>query len=138
MHVDVNDLGSLMTSSRNKRVTAVGRILRKYKLDELPQLYNVLKNEMSIVGPRPELRKYVDLYSNFDREILLIKPGITDYASILFRNENKLLALQANPEQHYIESVVPVKIRLNRKYANNKTLKNYFVIITKTIVSIFK
>jgi len=138
MHVDVNDLGSLMTSSRNKRVTAVGRFLRKYKLDELPQLYNVLKNEMSIVGPRPELRKYVDLYSNFDREILLIKPGITDYASILFRNENKLLALQANPEQHYIESVVPVKIRLNRKYANNKTLKNYFVIITKTIVSIFK
>jgi len=128
----------LMTSSRNKRVTAVGRFLRKYKLDELPQLYNVLKNEMSIVGPRPELRKYVDLYSNFDREILLIKPGITDYASILFRNENKLLALQANPEQHYIESVVPVKIRLNRKYANNKTLKNYFVIITKTIVSIFK
>jgi lipopolysaccharide/colanic/teichoic acid biosynthesis glycosyltransferase len=84
------------------------------------------------------LRKYVDLYSNFDLEILLIKPGITDYASILFRNENKLLALQSNPEQHYIESVVPVKIRLNRKYANNKTLKNYFVIIAKTIVSIFK
>jgi lipopolysaccharide/colanic/teichoic acid biosynthesis glycosyltransferase len=126
-----------MTSGHSHRVTRVGHFLRKYKLDELPQLYNVLKNEMSIVGPRPELRKYVDLYSNFDREILLIKPGITDYASILFRNENKLLALQANPEKHYIETVVPVKIRLNRKYANNKTLKNYLIIIVKTIVSLF-
>jgi lipopolysaccharide/colanic/teichoic acid biosynthesis glycosyltransferase len=137
MRVDDNDPGSLMTSGHSHRVTRVGHFLRKYKLDELPQLYNVLKNEMSIVGPRPELRKYVDLYSNFDREILLIKPGITDYASILFRNENKLLALQANPEKHYIETVVPVKIRLNRKYANNKTLKNYLIIIVKTIVSLF-
>jgi len=77
-------------------------------------------------------------YSKFDREILLIKPGITDYASILFRNENKLLALQSDPEQHYIETVVPVKIRLNKKYANNKTLKNYFIIIIITIVSVFK
>jgi len=138
MRVDVNDFGSLMTGNRSHRVTPVGRFLRKYKLDELPQLYNVLKNEMSIVGPRPELRKYVDLYSNFDREVLLIKPGITDYASILFRNENKLLTLQSNPERHYIETVVPVKIRLNRKYANNKTLKNYFIIIIATIVFLFK
>jgi lipopolysaccharide/colanic/teichoic acid biosynthesis glycosyltransferase len=138
MYVDVNDDGSLMVSNLNNRVTRIGHFLRRYKLDELPQLYNVLKNEMSIVGPRPELRKYVDLYSNFDREILLIKPGITDYASILFRNENKLLALQSDPEQHYIETVVPVKIRLNKKYANNKTLKNYFIIIIITIVSVFK
>jgi lipopolysaccharide/colanic/teichoic acid biosynthesis glycosyltransferase len=138
MYVDVNDDGSLMVSNLNNRVTRIGYFLRRYKLDELPQLYNVLKNEMSIVGPRPELRRYVDLYSNFDREILLIKPGITDYASILFRNENKLLALQSDPEQHYIETVVPVKIRLNKKYANNKTLKNYFIIIIITIVSVFK
>jgi len=138
MRVDENDPGSLMVSCRNRRVTRIGRLLRRYKLDELPQLYNVLKNEMSIVGPRPELRKYVNLYSNLDREVLYIKPGITDYASILFRNENKLLALQPDPEQHYIEAVVPVKIRLNKKYANNKTVKNYFTIIIKTVGCVLK
>jgi lipopolysaccharide/colanic/teichoic acid biosynthesis glycosyltransferase len=138
MCVDKDDPGSLMVSNRNNRITAIGHFLRRYKLDELPQLYNVLKNEMSMVGPRPELRKYVNLYSNFDREVLYIKPGITDHASILFRNEAELLALQQDPEQHYIETVVPVKIRLNKKYANNKTLKNYFIIIIKTIISVLK
>jgi lipopolysaccharide/colanic/teichoic acid biosynthesis glycosyltransferase len=138
MYVDVDDKGSLTIGNRNSRVTAIGCFLRRYKLDELPQLYNVLKNEMSIVGPRPELRKFVELYSNPDREILFIKPGITDYASILFRRESELLASKSNPEQHYIETVVPMKIRLSKKYANNKTVKNYFIIIVKTVFTVVK
>jgi len=138
MQVNAAPQRSLTIGKRDNRVTATGYFLRRYKLDELPQLYNVLKNEMSIVGPRPELRKYVSLYSNTEREILFVKPGITDHASILFRNENELLALQSDPEQYYIETVVPIKIRLNKKYASDKTLKNYFIIILKTIVSVFR
>ncbi len=129
---------SLTIGKRDTRITAIGYFLRRYKLDELPQLFNVLKSDMSIVGPRPEVRKYVNLYSEEQRQILLVKPGITDYASILFRNENELLALQPYPEKHYIETVVPIKIRLNKKYVNNKTLKNYFIIILITFISVFK
>ncbi len=128
---------SLTIGKRDIRITPLGYFLRKYKLDELPQLYNVLKNEMSIVGPRPEIRKFVNVYTPVQREVLHIKPGITDYASIWFRKENELLAGQPNAEEYYIAHVIPVKIRLNKIYSHNPTLKNYFTIILKTFVSVW-
>ena len=106
MHVDAASKRSITIGRRDNRITSVGYFLRRFKLDELPQLYNVLKNDMSIVGPRPELRRYVNFYDNSQLEILLIKPGITDYASILFRNENELLAMKADPEKYYIENII--------------------------------
>jgi len=137
MHVDAHKKRSLTVGKNDNRITIIGSFLRRFKLDELPQLYNVLKNDMSIVGPRPELRKYVNFYNNSQREILLIKPGITDHASILFRNENELLATKANPEEYYVERIIPLKIRLNKKYQDDKNLKNYFIIIFKTVTATF-
>jgi len=137
MHVDAASKRSITIGNRDNRITTVGYLLRRFKLDELPQLYNVLKNDMSIVGPRPELRRYVNFYNNSQLEILLIKPGITDYASILFRNENELLAMKVDPEKYYIENIIPIKIRLGKKYTNDKNLKNYFSIIFKTVMIIF-
>jgi lipopolysaccharide/colanic/teichoic acid biosynthesis glycosyltransferase len=137
MHVDAHKKRSLTVGKNDDRITAVGSFLRRFKLDELPQLYNVLKNDMSIVGPRPELRKYVNFYSNSQYEILFMKPGITDYASIFFRNENELLATKTNPEEYYVERIIPIKIRLNKKYQDDKNLKNYFVIIFKTVTATF-
>jgi lipopolysaccharide/colanic/teichoic acid biosynthesis glycosyltransferase len=137
MHVNATAKRSITIGHRDNRITRAGYFLRRFKLDELPQMYNVLKNDMSIVGPRPELRKYVHFYNKSQREILFIKPGITDYASILFKNENELLASQPNPEQYYIEKVIPLKIRLSKKYKNNRSVKNYFTIIFKTVATIF-
>jgi lipopolysaccharide/colanic/teichoic acid biosynthesis glycosyltransferase len=137
MHVHTAENRSLTVGS-DKRITKFGSFLRRYKLDEFPQLFNVLKNDMSIVGPRPELRKYVNYYNTAQREILFVKPGITDYASILFRKENELLASQYDFEQYYIQKVIPLKIKLNAKYKNDKSLKTYFIIIIKTFLAIFK
>ena len=103
------------------RITSTGAFLRRYKLDELPQLWNVLKGEMSLVGPRPELRKYVELYSNHQKEVLKVRPGITDTASIQFRNENELLANAPEPEQFYIQHILPAKLELNQHYIMNKS-----------------
>ena len=124
---------ALTVGSKDSRITGIGYYLRKYKLDELPQLYNVLKGDMSIVGPRPELRKYVELYSPEQRNVLCAKPGITDYASIRFRNENDLLAAAENPENYYIEHILPLKLQLNQQYLKNKSLRNYFFVIWATI-----
>ena len=112
--------GLLTIGGRDSRVTRIGYYLRKYKLDELPQLINVLVGEMSIVGPRPEVRKYVELYSPDQRKVLSVKPGITDYASIEYSNENELLAQSENPEKTYIEEVLPAKLELNQKYLNEQ------------------
>ena len=138
MYVSTVNNSSLTIGNRDKRITKIGYYLRKYKLDELPQLFNVLINDMSMVGPRPEVRKYVDLYTNEQRKILAIKPGITDYASIHFRNENELLAIQNDPEAFYINEVLPVKIQLNQRYASKRNLRVYFVIIFNTLKSVFK
>lgn len=138
MHVQTTENRTLTVGNRDCRITKVGYFLRKYKLDELPQLYNVLKNDMSFVGPRPELRKYVSYYNNVQREILFVKPGITDYASIEFRNESELLASQTDFEKYYIETVMPLKIRLNEKYKNDKNLKSYFIILIKTFIAVFQ
>ncbi|GBF20066.1 UDP-glucose:undecaprenyl-phosphate glucose-1-phosphate transferase [Arenibacter sp. NBRC 103722] len=129
--------GLLTVGDRDPRVTPIGYYLRKYKLDELPQLINVLIGDMSLVGPRPEVSKYVNLYSKEDRVVLSIKPGITDYASIYFRNENEILNSSSNPEKKYIEEVMPLKLELNKKYIKEKGLLTDVKIIFMTLKSIF-
>jgi len=133
MFVNAAQLGSLTVGSKDPRITDIGFFLRKYKLDELPQLFNVFAGEMSIVGPRPELRKYVNMYTEEQMKILNVKPGITDYASIEYRNENELLAKASNPEQYYIDHVMPDKIQLNHKYLLNRTPASYFKVIAHTL-----
>ena len=133
MHEGAAKQNSLTIGSKDTRITKIGYYLRKYKLDELPQLCNVLKGEMSIVGPRPELREYVELYSPEQRNVLSVKPGITDYASIKFKKENDLLASAENPEKYYIEHILPLKLQLNQHYLKNKSLCNYFLVIWSTI-----
>lgn len=138
MYLDTAQKNTLTVGNRDVRITRVGYFLRKYKIDELPQLYNVLRNDMSIVGPRPELRKYVHFYTKEQRKVLLLKPGITDYASIHFRHENELLAIQTDPETFYISEILPVKIQLNGQYAAERSLRVYFIIIFNTLLSVFK
>ncbi|MDB5248689.1 MAG: wcfS [Segetibacter sp.] len=133
MYIDADKKGFLTVGGKDNRITSVGYYLRKFKLDELPQLINVLKGEMSIVGPRPELRRYVDMYSEEQRKALKVLPGITDYASIEYRNENDLLASSNNPEEFYVKEILPRKIELNFMYINNRSLKEYFKIILKTV-----
>ena len=138
MFVDSDRSGLLTVGDRDPRVTPIGYYLRKSKLDELPQLLNVLKGEMSMVGPRPEVPKYVALYSEDDRIVLTTRPGITDYASIHFRNENEILKIAQNPEETYIEEIMPLKLKLNKKYIDEKGLWIDLKIIFLTIFSIFK
>ena len=135
MYTDADKKGLLTVGGKDNRITPVGYYLRKYKLDELPQLLNVLKGEMSIVGPRPEVRRYVDLYNAEQRQVLNVLPGITDYASIAYRNENELLGMAANPEEMYVNEIMPKKIELNFSYIHNRNLKEYFTIIWRTITS---
>lgn len=130
--------GALTVGSRDPRVTKVGFYLRKYKLDELPQLFNVLFGEMSFVGPRPEVKKYTDLYDQNQKMVLSVKPGITDYASIEYRNENDLLAHSDNPEKLYIEEIMPHKLELNLKYIKNRNIFKDVEIIFLTFYSIIK
>ena len=138
MYINTANRSSITVGNRDSRITPIGYYLRKYKLDELPQLFNVLFNDMSIVGPRPELRKYVDMYTPEQRSILSVKPGITDNASIKFRHENEILAQQTDPERYYIEEIMPVKIQLNGLYASKRDLRAYFIIIFNTLISVFK
>jgi lipopolysaccharide/colanic/teichoic acid biosynthesis glycosyltransferase len=134
-----SDKGSLITiGEKDSRITKTGFFLRKYKLDELPQLINVLKGDMSLVGPRPEVRKYVDLYTAEQSKVLSVIPGITDYASIEYIDENQILGAAADPDKAYIEQVMPDKIRYNMKYIENRTLKEYFKIIFLTLYKIIK
>ncbi len=125
----------LITTSNDTRITKAGKWLRKYKLDELPQLYNVLKGEMSFVGPRPEVKKYTDLYKASQQIVLSIRPGITDYASLVYKQEQELLSNTEDPERMYIETILPRKIRLNKLYLNKMDVGNYFSIILLTIIN---
>jgi len=136
MYHDADRKGLLTVGQRDPRITPVGYFLRKYKIDELPQLINVLKGDMSLVGPRPEVRKYVDLYNDEQRQILNFRPGITDLASIKYVNENEILSQAEDPEAYYIQHIMPDKIRLNLEYLRQPTLKKYFSIIFKTFFSI--
>ncbi len=138
MYVDAESLGRITVGARDARITKVGYYLRKYKLDEFPQFINVLKGEMSIVGPRPEVQEYVDLYTEDQRKILQVKPGITDLASLAYFHENELLAKSENPQQTYINEVLPAKIALNEKYLENPNLFMDLSIILKTVGKIFR
>ena len=128
--------GLLISTSNDSRITAIGKFIRKYKIDELPQLLNVLMGSMSIVGPRPEVSKYVRLYSETQRKVLLVRPGITDYASITFKNENEILGNSQDPESTYINYILPRKLRLNMIWIRNKSLFTYFDCIIRTLFRI--
>lgn len=138
MYKDADKKGLLTVGGRDPRVTPIGYFLRKYKLDELPQLLNVLFGTMSLVGPRPEVRKYVDLYNQEQNKVLLAKPGITDYASLEYFSENELLAKSNNPEDTYIKEIMPAKLKLNLKYIEQQNLWVDLRIISLTILKIFR
>ena len=133
MHPDADKRGLLTVGGRDPRITRAGYYLRKYKLDELPQLLNVLTGDMSLVGPRPEVRKYVSLYTPEQLRVLDVRPGITDYASIEYADENELLAKATDPERTYIEEVMPAKLKLNAKYIAEKGLMKDVKIIWLTV-----
>ena len=128
--------GLITVGGHDSRITHTGYFIRKYKLDELPQLFNVLRGDMSLVGPRPEVRKYVDMYTSEQRKVLSVRPGITDYASIEYADENVILGQSANPDKTYIEQIMPDKIRLNMKYIANHSIGEYFKIIFLTFKKI--
>ncbi len=136
MRVNADKSGKLTVGMRDSRITKTGYFIRKFKLDEFPQFINVLKGEMSVVGPRPEVAEYVRLYTEKQREILKVKPGITDYASLEYFSENELLAKSENPEMTYIEEVMPSKISLNEKYLKNPVLREDIKIIWLTFLKI--
>jgi lipopolysaccharide/colanic/teichoic acid biosynthesis glycosyltransferase len=133
------DKGSLITiGGKDPRITRTGYFIRKYKLDELPQLWNVFVGDMSLVGPRPEVEKYTRLYTEEQRKVLSVKPGITDWASIEYVDENEILGKAEDPDKAYIEQIMPDKIRYNMKYIENKSVKEYFKIIFTTFWSIIR
>ncbi len=138
MRVDADKHTAITVGARDARITTVGYYLRKYKIDELPQLINVVIGNMSLVGPRPELKKFVDLYNPEQVKVISVKPGITDYASIEFRNENELLEGKPDPIKFYIEQIMPVKLKLNLKYIQEQSFGLDVKIIYQTVISIFK
>ena len=138
MRPDSFNKGALTVGSRDPRITNIGYYLRKYKLDELPQLFNVFLGEMSFVGPRPEVKKYTDLYTKEQQKVLQVRPGITDYASIKYRNENDMLSASDDPEKLYIEEIMPEKLNLNLKYINDNNVFKDIKIIFDTFHAIIK
>lgn len=139
MVTDAEKRGKQITIGEDTRITRSGRFLRKYKLDELPQLINVLIGDMSLVGPRPEVPRYVREYTNEEKDIVFsVLPGITDYASIEYRDENEVLGRADNPEKAYIEEVLPIKITYYKKYVMERTLWGDFVIVMRTVLAIAK
>ena len=134
MVVDAEKLGRQITVGNDSRITKIGAFLRKYKLDELPQLINVFKGDMSLVGPRPEVPRYVEMYNEEQRRVLEVKPGITDLASIRYRDENGLLGEAENPDDFYINTIMPDKLALNLEYINKNNIFLDIYIILKTIV----
>jgi lipopolysaccharide/colanic/teichoic acid biosynthesis glycosyltransferase len=138
MRTDADKAGLLTVGGRDNRITKVGYYIRKYKIDELPQLINVLIGDMSLVGPRPEVRKYVDMYNTEQLKVLSVKPGITDYASIEFSNENEILGKASDPEFVYINEIMPAKLNLNLKYIKEQGVGTDLKIIFNTILKIVK
>ena len=133
MKTGADKQGLLTVGSKDSRITKVGFFLRKHKLDELPQLINILKGDLSFVGPRPEVRKYIELYDERQKQVLKVKPGLTDYASLEYINESEILSKTANPEKFYIEKIMPAKLELNLKYINESGIKTDMKIIYKTL-----
>ena len=138
MFLDAEKKGQITVGDRDPRITRVGFFLRKYKLDELPQFWNVLIGEMSIVGPRPEVPYYVNFYDKNQRQVFKVKPGITDYASLKYFDENVLLGKSENPEQTYIQEIMPQKLALNLEYVNHRNFSKDLKIVGKTALKIFQ
>ena len=137
MAVNAEAIGPQITANGDSRITRVGRILRRYKLDELPQLIDVIMGNMSLVGPRPEVPRYVAYYPKTVREFVLsVPPGITDFASIEFKDENEMLSLSEDPEQEYIKKILPIKLAYYQKYIRERSLWLDLVLIFRTIKSI--
>lgn len=137
MITNAEEVGLKLTVGDDPRITKVGKILRKYKLDELAQIINIVIGDMSFVGPRPEVPKYVSMYTPEQRRVLTVKPGVTDLASIKFRNENELLGQSEDPERTYIEKIMPEKLRINLEYVDNISLLNDIRLIFKTVKEVF-
>ena len=138
MRMGADRAGLLTLGDRDPRVTRSGFWLRNTKLDELPQLFNVLVGDMSLVGPRPEVPKYVALYTPEQREILSVRPGITDAASVEMRNEAELMAQQADPEAYYVNVQIPMKIKLAKEYIAQQSFLSDLKLIVRTIGVMFK
>ncbi|MEI3459500.1 MAG: sugar transferase [Bacteroides cellulosilyticus] len=132
MRIGADRQGLITVGGHDTRITRSGYFIRKYKLDEFPQLINVFIGDMSLVGPRPEVRKYVDLYTQEQMHVLDVRPGITDPASIRYRNENELLAQAVDPDRYYIETIMPDKLRINLEYVANHSFWSDIVFIFKT------
>lgn len=137
MYTDSDKQGLITIGDNDSRITKAGRIIRKYKIDELPQLLNILVGDMSFVGPRPEVRKYVNMYNTEQLHVLDVRPGLTDAASIKYRNENQILAQQTNPDQYYINVIMPDKLNINLQYVHTHTLCNDLRLILLTVKTVF-
>jgi len=136
MRKNAESKGQLTVGMKDNRITRSGYFIRKYKIDELPQMVNVFLGEMSVVGPRPEVPKYVLLYNEEQQNVLSIKPGITDFASIEYVRENELLSQSPNPEKTYIEEIMPAKLELNLKYVREQSFLTDMKIILQTVKAI--
>jgi lipopolysaccharide/colanic/teichoic acid biosynthesis glycosyltransferase len=132
------DSNSSLTVANDRRITRIGKLLRKFKLDEFPQFLNVIVGQMSVVGPRPEVKEFVDLYSDSQKEILRVKPGITDEASLAYFDENNMLSNSSNPKLTYIEEIMPRKIEINLKYISEKSWYSDGIVILKTFSKILR
>ena len=138
MRIGSDKKGLITIGEKDNRITKTGFILRKYKLDELPQLWNVFIGDMSLVGPRPEVKKYTDLYTEEQKQVLQVRPGITDWASIKYVDENKILGESKDPDDAYVNLIMPNKIKLNMVYIQHQTLGEYFTIIFTTFKEIVR
>jgi len=138
MVVNAEKMGASSTTSSDLRITTIGKFIRKYKMDEIPQLFNVLKGEMSFVGPRPEVKYFTDMYTDEEKAILTVKPGITDWASVWNSNEEKILEGSEDPDKAYMELIRPEKIRLQLKYVREKSFFTDLRIILLTLLAIFR
>jgi lipopolysaccharide/colanic/teichoic acid biosynthesis glycosyltransferase len=138
MVVDAERIGGSSTSDDDSRITRVGKWLRRYKLDELPQLINVLTGDMSIVGPRPEVKRYTDMYTEEEKAILTVRPGITDWASIWNADEGAVLAGAEDPDKAYLELIRPKKLKLQMKYVRERSLWVDLKIIFLTILAVLQ
>lgn len=138
MRKNADKSSRITVGNRDPRITRSGYFIRKFKIDEFPQLINVIKGEMSVVGPRPEVKEYVEMYSEEQKKVLEVKPGLTDYASLKYINENALLAQSDDPQKTYIEEIMPSKLALNLKYIEDQSFIVDLKVIFKTIFGIFK
>ena len=138
MLIDADKQGNLTVGAKDSRITRVGYVIRKFKLDEFPQFINVLLGQMSVVGPRPEVLEFVALYTAQQRKVLLVRPGITDEASLQYFEENKLLAASEDPKKTYIDVVMPSKLAINLAYLEKRTFLTDLTVVGKTILRIFR